>query len=175
MALESDLGWRKRQAPKKANSNKKGSRNELELAAFFTTWIGKPFGKNPMSGANANLRKLGLVADIICLDSNYNFPFSIETKFWQRFNIHKEEITRSKTIFKIWEHLVLECSESKKEPLLALRDNKTKGKWLFIFKQPLKIKSDVIIRDGKKTIYGYWSDNIIKHNFTKFKKIISWI
>lgn len=165
MSLAQKNGWAKKKAKKKkAKANPKGKNNELELKDFFTSWTGFEFARNPQSGASLALKKLGLVADIICVDKTHQTPFAIETKFWASFAIHKSVTTSYKVIYKIWEEELLDdltyCPH--KIPLLAIRDNKSKGHWMILLDREIKgIKTDLLInnKEGITLLYGYWSYN----------------
>lgn len=64
------------------HSGNKGKRFERKIANLLTDWAGLPFGRTPMSGAY--VKEPG---DIICLDSNACFPFSVECKHWEGWTL----------------------------------------------------------------------------------------
>jgi len=98
----------------KVNSKVKGNRNELEVAKALTRWTGVEFRRTPMSGA-IHVPLDWLCGDVFCVDKNFDFPFSVETK-------HYRKVTNS-LLHKWWDQTCDDAKRINKLPLLIYRSN----------------------------------------------------
>lgn len=64
------------------HSGNKGKRFERKIAVMLSDWTGLPMGRTPMSGAWT--KEPG---DIVCLQTGEGFPFSVECKHWENWNL----------------------------------------------------------------------------------------
>lgn len=102
------------EAKKKVNSKVKGNRNELEVAKALTKWTGVEFRRVPMSGA-IHVPLDWLNGDVFCVDKHFNFPWSVETKHYDRL------YPKMKRDF--WIQACTDAARINKRPMLMYREN----------------------------------------------------
>lgn len=107
-----------------ANSKRKGSKFERDIAKWLTSWTGFKFQRTPYSGANHLSRDLA--SDIMCADERHahRCKISIECKFYR--DIRFEHIllgTKGSEIEKFWRQAERDALRSKKIPILIMRYN----------------------------------------------------
>lgn len=156
------------------NANKKGKANELKLAKYLTSWRGLPYQRVPMSGASAALKAIAVTGDIFCAVRDYRERyFSIETKFYSDLKITSKNVFKTVQINTFWDQAVIDAKTSQVKPLLALRDNKSKGSWLMFFDKPINntVCEYHIEKNERVLAYGYWSYDLRKQ-FPDFNQLI---
>lgn len=110
-----------------ANSKKKGSKAERELAKWWKQWTSMEFTRVPASGG---LRWKSMVntttSDLICADDRHSrrFQFSIECKSYKDINFeHLLLGNKSSDIIKFWTQCETDAERSNKVPILFMRYN----------------------------------------------------
>lgn len=119
------------------NSRTKGSRNERNVAKLMTDWTGYEFARTPQSGG-LHWKKQYTSGDIVCIDEKHGsrFPFSIECKFHENFDLlHLIDDTigkKSKKIIIFWDQTETDAKRVNKIPLLFMRRNGMKTGMQFV-------------------------------------------
>lgn len=116
-----------------ANSKRKGSKFEREVAKWLTSWTGYQFQRTPYSGANHLSRDLA--SDIMCSDERHahRCKISVECKFYKDIKFEHVLLgTKSCEIEKFWSQAKRDATRSKKIPLLVMRYNSMPRNEFFI-------------------------------------------
>ena len=119
------------------NSRNKGSKNERGVAKLMQEWTGYEFARTPQSGG-LHWKKQHTSGDIVCIDNKHGhrFPFSIECKFHENFElIHLIDNTKGKSSNKIihfWEQSLKDALAVKKMPIVFMRKNGMKKDMHFV-------------------------------------------
>jgi len=117
-----------------------------------------------------------LCGDLICENQDFKFPFTVEVKFYQNFEI--EPTLRSNSIiYKWWAQAVEDARRAAKEPMLMCRKNGQPKDFFYIFFNlrakkilPLSLppSSEGRVQIGEP-IFGYGSTELVGSvDFTKF-------
>lgn len=109
----------------KINSKAKGSKNERDLAKVFKDWTGFEFTRVPSSGGLRWKRTLDTTGDIMVAEEAhiFDFPFSIETKFYKEVNPWKILRGQQSDLDKFMEQAKADADRSGKLPLVFFRFN----------------------------------------------------
>ena len=160
--------------PKKINSKVKGNSNELNVAHLISAWTGKEFVRVPMSGGLRWGKRIDICGDIINVDRNFDFPFSIETKHVKNLGIQDKNILRKNSvIYTYFNQCHRDADASGKRPFLMVRQNNMPKDSYYIFLSLnfeilMKIKNYtqpiIFIPEGreKQFVWGFKSEYFFK-------------
>lgn len=112
-------------AKKRVNSRDKGGRGERQAKAHLMEWWGVEFARTPGSGAFATITGMeDYAGDVRPVDSNEWFPFSIEVKNDESWDI-PNLLTSSKTpVWRFWDQTVRQAVFEGRHPLLMFTKNR---------------------------------------------------
>lgn len=161
MNLEDDIfGWG--DTPKKINSKRKGDVNERETAKWLHRWTGVPFTRVPSSGGLRWKNTANVCGDVVCEDTDFHFPFSVETKHLKNISFDKKLRSNSK-IRSIYNQCKRDADRSGRVPFLMLRKNGMGKQEYVIFLNfkldSIECKSKGVFEDV--TLYGYSSTDVL--------------
>jgi hypothetical protein len=111
---------------KKINSKVKGNRNELVVSKLLSEWTGHEFTRVPRSGGLRWSIRADICGDTINVDRDFNFPFSVETKFVKSLGLPTEdhhELRKNSVIYTFFEQCRIDAIAAKKHPFLIVRQN----------------------------------------------------
>lgn len=156
----------------KINSKRKGDRNEREVAKLLTKWTGQKFIRTPSSGGIAT--RLGSMSvnaafcgDVSCVDQNFEFHFTVETKHYKSLALSKELRSNSK-VYSIYQQAKRDAEAAGRLPMIMLRKNgMAAGEYMIYFDVPVE---SMVIDSLGHGLYGYYSDNLIQLDFQTFQK-----
>lgn len=101
-------------------SKRKGAEFELSVAKILTKWWGETFKRTPLSGGWAK----GVVCgDVLSLDENSTFPFSVECKRDESFSLYQLLKYPATGPLKKWWYQAWSESKEGKIPLLIIKEN----------------------------------------------------
>lgn len=108
------------------NSAAKGSKNERRLSKLFETWVGVEFVRVPRSGGLRWKSGLMITGDTIPSDpyTLAQFPFSIETKFYDEISFADLLLPNNADIEKFWKQATTDSERVGKIPILLFRYNR---------------------------------------------------
>lgn len=124
------LGLKER--PKTINSKKKGNRSESVLADLLTKWTGVKFARVPSSGGLRWVNAKNLIGDVTPSDLDFDFPFVVETKFYQHIEF-KEYMRENSKVFTFWQQVLDDSKRANKLPILFVRINGMPAKAFKVF------------------------------------------
>lgn len=167
---------------KKINSKKKGDLNERTVAKWLEEWTGRKFARVPRSGGLRWQATANVCGDLVCEDSSFDFPFTIETKHLADIKLDGLLRQNSK-VFTVYEQCKRDCERSGREPMLILRKNgMQQGYWIIFFEERV---ANILLEYNLYTyslgtapngvrLFGFGSD-VIKEgiSFDKFKNFIT--
>ena len=111
----------------KINSKVKGNSNELAVTKILSDWTGHEFVRVPMSGGLRWKNRMDICGDVINADSDFDFPFSVETKHVKSLGLHLLENTKAirnnSVIFTYFSQCERDAKATNKIPMLIIREN----------------------------------------------------
>ena len=113
------------------NSQKKGKKNEQQLAKKVSEWVGVPFKRVPMSGGMRGHKRSDYCGDITCADEDFYFDFTIETKFVN--SITKKRGGFKSNIKTFWLQATEDALRADKHPILFARENEMPKDTWYVF------------------------------------------
>lgn len=154
------------------NSNRKGKDNERTAAKWLSLWVGKPFTRVPSSGGLRWQGTANVCGDVVCEDSDYNFPFTVETKHLKRI-VFTEVLRSNSRVFSVYDQCKEDCERSGKKPMLMLRkDGMGTGKYIIFFEmdivnalERIGLRYKYLGKRGSLVIAGYDSDDLLGIKF----------
>jgi len=121
----------------KINSKMKGNRNELAVTKILSDWTGHEFVRVPMSGGLRWKNRMDICGDVINADTDFDFPFSVETKAVANLGLHKVEGTKAirnnSIIFTYFNQCERDAKAAGKIPFLIIRQNNMSTGSYYIF------------------------------------------
>lgn len=136
-----------------ANSKRKGSKFEREVAKWLTNWTGFNFQRTPYSGANHLSRDLA--SDIMCSDERHahRCKISVECKSYRDIKFEHVLLgTKGSEIEKFWAQAYRDANRSHRIPILIMRYNSMPKDEFFMV-----VDSDLA--------EGFLTDNMYNHRF----------
>jgi hypothetical protein len=155
--------------PKKINSKIKGNSNELVVSKLISDWTGHEFTRVPMSGGLRWGSRVDICGDIINVDRNFDFQFSVETKAIKNLGLKDGwdvELRKNSKIYGYWEQCKRDAEAAKKIPFLIIRHNGMKRGAYFIFLdltlgQMMKI-GNYVQPEITGNLSGFYSEDFFK-------------
>lgn len=143
------------------NSKLKGNSNELVAAKFMEKWTGKKWTRTPSSGGLRWKDAPNVCGDIVCEESSFYSPVSIETKHLKSLTFSKNLRSNSK-IYTILEQAKMDADRSGRKPLLLLRKNGMPA-GTFVVYLTVKVEATCISEGmfNGLNVYGYKSAEIL--------------
>lgn len=142
-----------------ANSKRKGSKNEREVAKILQDWTGYEFARTPQSGG-LHWKKKHTSGDIVCIDDKHGtrFSFSVECKFHEDFSI-LPLITgaigkKSLKILDFWDQSNNDAISVEKVPIVFMRKNGMKKDLHFVILSQYFF--NIWLKELEKTSTGGW-------------------
>lgn len=114
------------------NQRRKGKAGEKKAINFFEAWTGMSFKKSPASGGLRGHVAEYTVGDIICVEKNYIFPYSVEVKNYADINFAHLLYDSKSDIIKYWEQCVDDSKRAEKFPILLMRYNGLPANFFFV-------------------------------------------
>ena len=179
--IETDIFGLPVSQDKKINSKRKGDLNERTVAKWLEEWTGVKFTRVPRSGGLRWQATANVCGDLVCEDSSFGFPFTIETKHLA--NITMGGVLRKKSkVFTVYEQCKSDCARSGRLPMLILRRNgMPQGEWIIFFEEQVAN----ILMENNLFVYSLgtapngirlvgFSSHVLKDmmNFDRFKELI---
>lgn len=111
------------------NSRTKGAANERSLCKHLQAWTGHEFARVPSSGGLRWKEGQNIVGDLVCTDPKALFPFSVETKHYEKVTcvVKNEFLAPTCTMHKIWSQACRDAEREGKIPLCFIKENKQRG------------------------------------------------
>lgn len=162
------------------NQRRKGAENEVALSKWFAAWTGNEFARVPRSGGMRWKNNVDTVGDVVCTDRDFNFPFVIETKFYQTLCL-KEDLGKRNKIYKFWAQVTrdnLRINNVKHRMLVVRVNGMPKDEWYIFVDCKLAVLFNSIrevyplfsgLATEKEFIYGYASKDI--KQFVNYKTL----
>lgn len=118
------------------NSRTKGAANERSLCKVLEEWTGQAFARIPSSGGLRWKEGQNIVGDLVCVDPNFVFPFSVETKHYANVTcvVKKGFLSPTCTMYKIWMQACRDAEREDKIPICFIKTNKQKGWTVYLSK-----------------------------------------
>jgi hypothetical protein len=168
------------------NSKRKGNVNEARLTKILFDWTGHEFARVPRSGGLRWKNRMDICGDVINTDSDFDFPFSIETKHVASLGLKLDQpVLRSNSVvFTYWTQCNRDAEATKKIPIMMLKYNGMPSDMYYVFIQLTKdqlYEMNKILHPmwvqarecGKIRLYGYPSTVLFKFfTYEQFKKIM---
>lgn len=161
------------------NSKKKGDANERLVSNWLESWTGVAFTRVPRSGGLRWKNTANVCGDVVCEDSDFNFPFTLETKHLKRITFTRH-LRKNSSVYEVFRQCYSDCKRSGKRPLLMLRkDGMPKGEYVMYLSGDIsliprdlgcEIISSGVEPDTNQYIVGYSSKDIL--NKVKFVELI---
>lgn len=143
MPIESYEDILGRQKKPRKNSRLKGAENERKLAKHMEAWTGKEFARVPSSGGLRWREGQNICGDLICTDPHFPFPFSLETKHYEKGKItqtYSDELLKvlkpSCKLYKVFEQAFTDAARDRKLPLILLKDGSMRGWHVWMLSLP---------------------------------------
>ena len=166
---------------KRINSKVKGNRNELAVTKILSDWTGHEFVRVPMSGGLRWANRTDICGDVINVDKDFFFPFSVETKAVANLGLHVLPGTRAirtnSIVFTYFTQCERDAKAAGKIPFLIIRQNNMRSGlyWIFLdlsVEQHMKLSNylDPTFYGGK--LIGYKSFDFFE--LVSFKTLL-WI
>lgn len=102
------------------NSKVKGNKAELDACKLLSAWAGVSFNRVPNSGGLGWVKDARISGDIVA-PVDFDFPFSIEVKYYEDLGIPTK--LKAGLIKKFWEQAVKDSLPINKIPLLLVKQN----------------------------------------------------
>jgi hypothetical protein len=185
-SIESELfGIKKRKQT--INSKVKGNRNELKTAQLLMEWTGHEFARVPRSGGLRWRNRMDICGDVINVDPDFEFIFSVETKHVKHLGIRigVPHLRDNSVVFKYWNQCKRDAEASGKIPMLIIRQNGMPESVYYVFLEMsffLKMKIDCPVSvhsmvqkigSTNPSIVGYWSSMFFKRiDYPTLKSIL---
>jgi hypothetical protein len=117
------------------NSKLKGNRNELNVTHLLQEWTGHEFVRVPMSGGLRWKERGDICGDVINVDREFDFPYSVETKFYKNLGLKKTApfIRTNSVIYRFMIQCKNDAVAAKKKPFLMVRENGMPKDLYYIF------------------------------------------
>lgn len=148
------------------NSKVKGNRGELMACKLLTAWTGQKFNRVPQSGGLGWRSDARIAGDIVA-PIDFNFPFVVEVKNYNKLNLTDAEKIKSTIIKRFWSQVLRDADKVAKIPLLLVKENGNKDFYLFTeFTNLNGLKPDLILRFDDGT-------GIMMRNFEKLIGAVS--
>lgn len=125
------------------NSRTKGAANERSLCKALEEWTGQAFARIPSSGGLRWKDGQNIVGDLVCVDPNFVFPFSVETKHYANVTcvVKNRFLSPTCTMYKIWMQACRDAERESKIPICFIKTNKQRGWTVYLSKEAaLKLK-----------------------------------
>jgi len=161
------------------NSKRKGDDSEREVAAFLSRWVCEKFARVPSSGGLAKNwgGNRNFVGDVVPVNENSVFPFSIESKFYKEVKFG--DLGRRNKIYSFWRQACRDAELAKKFPMLIVRKNgMPKGEFVLYvdrcMDEGLKIAhvSAGFDTETHKNVWGYNTTTLIdKSSYKRFLEV----
>lgn len=113
------------------NSRKKGARGEKHALEVLQKWTGKKFGRVPSSGGLSWKNEISS-GDVICINDEHYFPFTVEVKNYRDINFAHLFTTPNADILKFWTQAQRDAQRVNKVPLLMMRYDGLKKGFFFV-------------------------------------------
>jgi len=167
------------------NSKRKGNVNEAKLTKILLDWTGHEFARVPRSGGLRWKNRMDICGDVINVDPEFDFPFSVETKHVANLGLHADhhELRSNSVVYKYWDQCQRDAKTVNKTPMLLIRQNgMMEGSYyLFMELDNFQIEKLSGITNPNFTsswghtpkLSGYWSPAFFKRiDYETFKKIM---
>ena len=108
------------------DSKRKGDENEVVVAKLIGKWTGEKFSRVPRSGGLHWKNASNMCGDIACENEDFNFPFTIETKFYKEFAVpvlDGRTLPKRNKLETFWQQAVGDAKRAKKLPMVLARKN----------------------------------------------------
>lgn len=155
------------------NSKVKGNRGELEATKLLSAWTGKKLKRVSWF--------VGGKGDVLSDDPKFDFPFTVEVKFYKNLGIGKSEpyIRANSCIYKFMNQCSQDAAASGKHPLLMVRENNMPKDLYYIFLLVNYFQYNTLIESvgarfitKDKSMLGFNSDRFFKKiNFETLKTL----
>jgi len=122
------------QASNTINQRRKGAENEVAVAKWLAAWCANDFGRVPRSGAMRWRHNVHTIGDVVCTDTEFNFPFIIETKFYKSLNV-KPFLGKKNKIYGFWGQVTrdsLRIGHVKHRMMLLRHNDMPKKHWYVV-------------------------------------------
>jgi len=161
--------------PKKINSKAKGDRNELNVTHILQEWTGHEFARVPRSGGLQWKNRADICGDVINVDSSFEFPYSVETKFYKNLGLKKTApyIRTNSVVYRFMKQCTADAIAAGKKPMLMLRENGMEKDLYYIFFPLTFIEHVDWIRYLPAQFMG-WNQDIIGFRSNVFFKNVSY-
>lgn len=116
------------------NSRTKGANNERSLCKTLLKWTGHEFARIPSSGGLRWKEGQNIVGDLVCTNSKVLFPFSIETKHYEKVTCVVKDgwLAPTCTMYKIWMQACRDAERENKIPLCLIKTQNQRGWTVYI-------------------------------------------
>jgi hypothetical protein len=163
------------------NSKVKGNKNELNVTHLLQAWTGHEFVRVPMSGGLRWKERGDICGDVINVDRDFDFPYSVETKHYKSLGLKKTApyIRINSVVYRFMEQCKTDAIAAKKKPVLMLRENGMAKDLYYIF-LPMNFMEHIEwmrytvaqFMGVNQDIIGFRSDVFFKNiNYELFKQI----
>ena len=145
------------------NSKIKGNRAELEAVKLLSAWTGKKLKRVSWF--------VGGKGDVLSDDPKFDFPFTVEVKFYKNLGIGKSDpyIRKNSCIYKFFNQCSQDAAASGKHPLLMVRENNMRKDLYYIFLPVNYFQHNVLIESvgarfltKDKSMLGFCSDKFFE-------------
>lgn len=159
----------------KINSKLKGDRNELNVTHILQEWTGHEFARVPRSGGLHWKERVDICGDVINVDHNFYFPYSVETKFYKNLGLKQSApyIRSNSVVYRFMNKCKNDAIAAKKMPFLMLRENGMEKDLYYIFFPLIFVEHVEWMRYTNAQFIG-WNQDIIGFRSDVFFKDISY-
>lgn len=160
----------------KINSKRKGDRNELNVTHLLQEWTGHEFARVPKSGGLQWKKRVDVCGDVINVeDEIFNFPYSVETKFYKNLGLKQTApyIRANSVVYKFLRQCTQDAISAGKKPFLMIRENGMAKDEYYIFFSLAFSEYVEWMRYTTAQFIG-WNQDIIGFRSTVFFKDISY-
>lgn len=176
--IESDI-FGESDSKKTINQRRKGQTNEKAVCKLLAAWTGQEFARIPASGGLRWKHTANIAGDVLCTNTAFFFPFTIETKHLKDFTVTAKLRENSK-VFTIWQQAERDGLRANRIPILIVNKNYSEGRgrgkktsyFIFMDKRlhevlPVTIKWNYISIGEKdmRVLYGFKSDQFFQIDF----------
>ena len=104
------------------DGNKKGKKAERVVCNLLSKWTGQELVRTPASGGMRWRTSSNVCGDVVCTNLTFNFPFIIEGKHYEYFEL-KSPLRANSKLFGFYRQARRDADRAGKAPLLFARRN----------------------------------------------------